>query len=292
MRARLAAGWLLVVLAGCGDAGTEAPAGQDGAAPLAPDGAPLADGATAGDAAPPFDATVPDAGAEAGPCPGDMAYVAFDAGAACIDLYEGAIVVPGDGGEVAWPWYEPVDALDAGAFRAVPAHGVFPQGYISEEQAGAACAASGKRLCTFDEWTAACRGRPAHDYVYPYGDTYVPGRCNEGKESPIVILFGPNPTYSEQELNDPRDDQLDGGLARGGDYDACVSTYGAFDMHGNIHEWIDDTPDPAQPTHGSFMGGYFVDAKINGPGCEYRTTAHEKSYHDYSTGFRCCADAR
>ena len=35
-----------------------------------------------------------------------------------------------------------------------------------------------------------------------------------------------------------------------------------------------------------------VDAKINGPGCEYRTTAHAPSYYDYSTGFRCCADPR
>jgi hypothetical protein len=39
------------------------------------------------------------------------------------------------------------------------------------------------------------------------------------------------------------------------------------------------------------MGGFFVDAKLNGPGCTYRTTAHAKTYHDYSTGFRCCKDA-
>jgi sulfatase modifying factor 1 len=43
-------------------------------------------------------------------------------------------------------------------------------------------------------------------------------------------------------------------------------------------------------TMGTFMGGYFVDAKLNGPGCEYLTTAHAKTYRDYSTGFRCCAD--
>src|SRR5205823_1325318 len=94
-----------------------------------------------------------------------------------------------DGGERAWPWYLPVDDHDGG-LRAVPARGVFPQGYISNEQAAAACAASGKRLCTFDEWTSACRGRPAHDYVYPYGEEYEAGACNEGHESPIVLLFG------------------------------------------------------------------------------------------------------
>ena len=204
------------------------------------------------------------------------------------NLYEGALVQrDDDGGESAWPWYLPVNDLDAGAVRAIPAKGIFPQGYISQVQATAACNASGKRLCTFVEWTAACRGQPMHDYVYPYGDTYEAGRCNEGHESPIVELFGPDPTYDNQELNDPRCDQLDGGLARGGAYAGCESTYGAFDMHGNIHEWIDDT---TAGGNGAFMGGYFVDATENGPGCEYETTAHEKTYHDYSTGFRCCSD--
>jgi hypothetical protein len=40
------------------------------------------------------------------------------------------------------------------------------------------------------------------------------------------------------------------------------------------------------------MGGFFMDTHLNGEGCDYRTTAHDFSYHDYSTGFRCCADAR
>ena len=55
------------------------------------------------------------------------------------------------------------------------------------------------------------------------------------------------------------------------------------DLHGNLHEWIDDAS-------GIFRGGFYVDASINGAGCSYRTTAHTFGYHDYSTGFRCCAD--
>jgi formylglycine-generating enzyme required for sulfatase activity len=214
--------------------------------------------------------------------------VTVDAGTVCVDLYEGALLQrDDDGGESPWPWYLPVDDLDAGAVRAIPAKGVFPQGYISQVQATAACNASGKRLCTFAEWTAACRGQPAHDYVYPYGDTYEAGRCNMEHTSPITELFGADANYDNAELNDPRCDQLEGGLAQGGAYSGCESAYGAFDMHGNIHEWIDDTT--ADGT-GVFMGGYFVDAIINGAGCEYMTTAHAKTYHDYSTGFRCCSD--
>ena len=54
------------------------------------------------------------------------------------------------------------------------------------------------------------------------------------------------------------------------------------DLHGNLHEWISD-PD------GTFKGGFYADASINGSGCSYTTTAHSMSYHDYSTGFRCCS---
>jgi len=235
---------------------------------------------------------VVDAVLEAGsPCPPGMAFVQTDSGV-CVDLYEGALVQLTDGGVVPWPYYDAIDDIDAQNLYAVPAKGIFPQAYISEVQASLMCAQANKRLCTFVEWTAACRGQPEYDYVYPYGNTYDDAACNENRESPIIRLFGPDPSYSNAELNDPACDQLDAGLAQGGDFPKCVSVYGAYDMHGNIHEWIDDTPNPAEPTHGSFMGGYFVDAELNGPGCEYRTTAHDKTYHDYSTGFRCCADPK
>ena len=45
--------------------------------------------------------------------------------------------------------------------------------------------------------------------------------------------------------------------------------------------------DPA----GTFRGGFFVDTQLNGNGCLYVTTVHDTTYADYSTGFRCCADA-
>lgn len=128
----------------------------------------------------------------------------------------------------------------------------------------------------------ACQGPDAR--TYPYGADYVKGACNEGRSPhPIIELFGLGATWSVAEMNDPRLVQLPNSLAAGGSFAACVSVYGVYDLHGNLHEWIDD---PA----GSFKGGFFVDATVNGPGCTYRTTAHDVSYHDYSTGFRCCTD--
>ena len=88
-------------------------------------------------------------------------------------------------------------------------------------------------------------------------------------------------------MNNPVLDELPRTVAPGGQFARCESAYGLFDMHGNVHEWI-ATRTPAG--HGMFKGGFFVDAKINGPGCRYTTTAHGPSYHDYSNGFRCCSD--
>ena len=51
---------------------------------------------------------------------------------------------------------------------------------------------------------------------------------------------------------------------------------------GNLEEWTSDTA-------GTFRGGYYRDTTKNGDGCSYHTTAHDFTYHDYSTGFRCCA---
>lgn len=90
------------------------------------------------------------------------------------------------------------------------------------------------------------------------------------------------------QLNDPRLGQVEGALSKTGSHDACVNDYGAFDMVGNLHEWVKTDPAAA---HGTFAGGYYLDTTLNGDGCGYRTTAHAHDYHDYSTGFRCCAEA-
>lgn len=206
-----------------------------------------------------------DTAAPEGPCPPEMADVD---GIVCVDRWEAYL-----GG---WSPYEvPSDGV------AVAEAGAIPQGYISGDVAADACAAAGKRLCTLDEWLLACAG--AAGRVYPYGDVYVPGACNEGRAvHPVVELFGAATDWSTSQMNDPRLNQLPDSLAASGAYADCVTPDGVYDLHGNLHEWIDD---PA----GTFKGGFYVDATLNGPGCSYVTTAHTTDYHDYSTGFRCCA---
>jgi hypothetical protein len=89
-------------------------------------------------------------------------------------------------------------------------------------------------------------------------------------------------------LNDPALGQVEGALGKTGERAECANDFGVFDMMGNLHEWV--ATDPAL-AHGTFAGGYYLDTTLNGDGCLYKTQAHAHEYHDYSTGFRCCADA-
>jgi hypothetical protein len=222
---------------------------------------------------------LPDALASAR-CPDDMANVD---NRFCIDKWEASLVelLPG-GGEQPWPAFDMV-ASDH-PVRAVSRPHVYPQAYISGAQAARACAAAGKRLCAPIEWRKACVG--PNQQKFGYGNQRVTGRCNDQGRSPMLRLF-PQVARSWRlvgmaEMNDPRLNQLDGTLATTGSHEECTNEYGVYDMVGNLHEW---TSDP----NGTFQGGYYLDTHLNGDGCSYRTVAHEFTYHDYSTGFRCCA---
>ncbi len=202
-----------------------------------------------------------------GPCPKGMAHIDNF----CIDRWEGSL-------QDLSPYEVPIDGV------AHTARGVVPQGYISGDVADAACQAAGKRLCTSPEWLRTCKGPDS--MTFPYGNTHIPSACNEGREShPVVDLFGAAADWSASQMNDARINQLPGTLNPTGSNPVCMSVEGVYDLHGNLHEWVADA-------EGTFRGGFYVDARINGAGCLYRTIAHGSAYHDYSTGFRCCADAK
>jgi formylglycine-generating enzyme required for sulfatase activity len=280
MRLGLAA--VAVVLLGCSSSGSEGEAADGGmgasvdagAAPGSPDG---------GSASTPIAVSVPTIVRPKCPA-GGMALV----GLYCIDKWENYVVeLDAQGQEHPHSPYETVDGL---VVRAKTAPGVVPQGYISQLQASQACAHAGKRLCSADEFHIACRG-PDADNWYPYGGTtHQAGYCNEGKGSMLPVYYGTNPAnWTYADFNDPRLNQVDGGLAPTGSYPHCESPFGLYDCVGNLHEWGSDPADANG--HGRFRGGFYGDAEVNGHGCLYVTSAHELSYHDYSTGFRCCADA-
>lgn len=198
----------------------------------------------------------------------------------CIDQYEASLVeILPNNTEQAWsPFLHP----GTRKMKAVSLEGVIPQGYISGEQAENACKTAGKRLCTDTEWLRACQGSQKN--TYPYGTSKQKGWCNEDRAThPAIEYFGHSLSCVFSYISHPCINQLPASLAKTGSYTRCVTSEGVYDMMGNLHEW---TSDPA----GTFRGGYYVDTYRNGSGCLYRTTAHDKTHWDYSTGFRCCAN--
>jgi len=224
-------------------------------------------------------------------CPKGMIPIYGSTGTFCIDRFEASIVLvePSTGKESSWtPFYPPPSGK---TYRAVSLRNAVPQGYISGNQATTACAASKKRLCTNDEWLRACRGPSG--FVYPYGNTRMDGTCNDARTPhPAVSCFKTTASWIFSEITYPGINQQPSTVDKTGSRSGCVTAEGAFDMMGNLHEWIYDDPsaytDPIKAI--DFRGGFYADTKLNGEGCLYRTTAHNMMHWDYSTGFRCCAD--
>jgi formylglycine-generating enzyme required for sulfatase activity len=214
-------------------------------------------------------------------CPDGMVAIR---GRYCIDRYEASVVEVGEKRKTKpHSPYEPVEGL---VIKAVSRRGVVPQAYISRDQAAEACKNAGKRLCSDDEWIIACKGK--HATLYPYGEDHKDRACNDAGVSSFNRYYGPKgggeapqSAYTWENMNDPRLNRLDGTVAKTGAFARCKNGFDVYDMVGNLHEWT------AAP-NGTFRGGYYLDTRINGEGCEYKTTAHIARYHDYSTGFRCC----
>ena len=300
-----------LALAGCKDARTIEPAPSAAplpfplsvsATPPQPTPSAVAANADAGGEACPADAGL-DAGAWSDPgCPEGMAR----AGRFCIDRWEAHLVKRGPEGEiVSLPHCDrpPVD----GSYEARSDPGVFPQAYISRVESARACKSAGKRLCSMAEWRRACQGKRGS--LYPYGARYQAKKCNSDKPHLLSIRFGVDSRrWRYEDFNDPSLNREPGFLAQAGVFDQCGGEFGVYDLVGNLHEWVSDTVDddliekmdaeevtrnhqPSRTGNGVFLGGFFSTHQELGPGCKFTTVAHEPAYHDYSTGFRCCAPA-
>lgn len=107
-----------------------------------------------------------------------------------------------------------VDAFES------PGRGRLPETGLSRAAAAAACAARGARLCTAEEWEAACRGEDGASW--PYGAAERPALCNvEGDTIRVAGAFAD-----------------------------CRDRHGLFDMSGNAAEWTQE---------GQIRGGSAVD---------------------------------
>ena len=154
-----------------------------------------------------------------------------------------------------------------------------PQVMVTWNQARQVCAGEGKRLCGEAEWTLACEG--SERLPYPYGYARNPEACN---------IDRPHPEPNERLIADPR--TRDAELARldqrnpSGANESCVSPFGAYDMTGNVDEWV--VNDRGVPHKSGLKGGYWGPVRDR---CRPMTTAHDENFAFYQIGFRCCSDA-
>jgi formylglycine-generating enzyme required for sulfatase activity len=143
-----------------------------------------------------------------GPCPEDMVLVELDGGGFCLDRYEASA-------NDSCPYLNPASQSDTRAnlnfqeCTARSAGGKIPWIFVSQDQAGEACAKAGKRLATNKEWQAGALGTLDKKSNWNGDDCQVAKNWNS---QPGLAGSGKN----------------------------CSSGAGAYDMIGNVWEWIQE----------------------------------------------------
>ena len=138
--------------------------------------------------------------------------------------------------------------------------GIRASRYLNWPRAAELCRLAGARLCSVREWQTACGGPAA--LAYPYGTAYKAAVCVDSS-----YFTGTNPLPQIK------------GLAA-----SCETGGGAFDMVGNVEEWLEDSD--------GFSDGHY----IAGGSCNTQNASCKTLIRDYGSngaaqrGVRCCQD--
>ncbi len=156
--------------------------------------------------------------------------------------------------------------------------GATPRHTITWDDASAACAAEGWRLCTAAELRRACGG--PQDNAFTWGSTFRGGVCNLREAYTLP------------------DGDGRAGPAPSGAFPECVSAEGLHDLTGNLWEWVSDAPTSDPAGHIYQGAGWKTIAQMHhdeNQACATQSTlvaAFAATYADDHVGFRCCRDAR
>ena len=137
--------------------------------------------------------------------------------------------------------------------------GLRPRNNISWQDARDSCQSIGKRLCTAQEWTSACKG--PYNWRYPYGDKYIRRACIT----------------------------QDSTFQRNGWAGECRGWYAIYDMAGNLAEWT-STRAPENNRFFIVKGGFWSSGNV--ADCDMTRYSYYPQNQHNQIGFRCCADAK
>ncbi len=185
-----------------------------------------------------------------GPCPDDMVFVSGTEGDFCIDKFE---VSASEDCPYVNPQSQMQSRLNLADPKCLPISlpGAYPWRWVSQNQAAELCARAGKRLPTNKEWFQASLGTPDPDSAWGADD------CQVDKN------WGAQPGMSGQAKK-------------------CVSSAGAYDMIGNVWEWVDGTILDGKFLENDLPGqGYVVSAGTDGIAGETDASGDLNYYNDY-----------
>lgn len=161
--------------------------------------------------------------------------------------------------------------------EACSVEGVRPWHSVTWADARAACRAIGWQLCSVDELERGCGG--SRTTSYPYGDTFQTGYCN------VREAFRVEGTEFATE-------------APTGAFPDCVSEDGAYDLTGNLWEWVAEAGTVDNPDARTYQGaGWRTVAERHRDTDLVCTVQSELSgfsaptFASNTVGFRCCRDA-
>jgi formylglycine-generating enzyme required for sulfatase activity len=133
--------------------------------------------------------------------------------------------------------------------------GELPVTNVTWYEAKAMCESIGKRLCTPDEWTRACRG--PQGLRFPYGPEYNGTLCNSESKVDAPQRIGDTPS-------------------------TCVSGHGVYDLNGNVWEWVGTSLDEEV----SIRGGAWSSESC--AECALKFWIKKPNTKSIRAGFRCC----
>ncbi len=205
----------------------------------------------------------------------------------CFEYFEGITAEEGPTTEI---------AVCMDQFEAPNRRGERPYVMRSFEMAQRWCGERGKRVCTEQEWELACEGPERRPLAYGWKVDRSICNSDKGWRAFDVKKLSAGGAESKAEV-----ERLWQGTPSGARL-ACVSSFGIFDMMGNVEEWVATRSSTggagAEPGEagrsprrrrwpGALMGGFWAKPWT---GCRGTNDAHEPTFVFYETGFRCCAE--